>query len=388
MSSISTVIRRDSFVFAIFLSAFVYLLLVFGGVLPFSDEDSLKPIMKGVMLVGFILLFCFVDFRRKSVESLLLFSAAGLFFGVLLLVRASNFEFAVEKIDGAIVCSCIVALLLDHGYRRFGRERFQFAFVIFSVFVLILTVVYKIRFGFFDRSTRFFLNGPIVYGWIMGLCAILSFDLWSSRRHSYLLFLSFGFFLALIWTESKGSVLAFLLAMCVYLLWDLRRNIKSIVFVFCFLFCVFFLFSDVLMDMLSNSRLAAVGRFLNGDLGGADEGSFGVRSILAEKATQEFWDNPIFGIGIGEFRFGEYVYPHNQHLEIFAELGVFFGIAHLLFVFSSFVVASRVNKAIILLFAVAASFSGDASYLRFLYSFCLIGYLGREPVSRGQVREA
>ncbi|MGT2512712.1 O-antigen ligase family protein [Cupriavidus basilensis] len=153
-------------------------------------------------------------------------------------------------------------------------------------------------------------------------------------------------------------------------------------FVFCFVF--FFLFSDVLMDMLSNSRLAAVGRFLNGDLGGADEGSFGVRSILAEKATQEFWDNPILGIGIGEFRFGEYVYPHNQHLEIFAELGVFFGIAHLLFVFSSFVVASRVNKAIILLFAVAASFSGDASYLRFLYSFCLLGFLGRGSISKIQ----
>jgi hypothetical protein len=357
------------------LAGVVYLLLVSGGILPFVAGEPLKSSFKGVMLIAVLCVLYQSRFQRNVVLPLGKFLMIGLILGFLELGRSTNISFALEKIDGAILCSVAAAFILDQGYRRFGQEKFQYAFLVWAFLILIMTIVYKFNLGFFDRGIRFFLNGPIVFGWIMGLCGLIAFHLWMTERKVVLILMFFIFFIALLWTESKGSTLAFLVAWGIYVCLTFRKNIKIVLISTLSLIGIFLSFSDLLIKAFENSRFSALGRLFGGELGASDEGSVGVRSILSEVALRDFWSNPLFGIGLGEFHFGEYVYPHNQHLEVFAELGFFVGMLHVIFLIISLVRANPLNKAIIILFSVAASFSGDASYFRFLYAFCLLGFI-------------
>ncbi|MDQ0024195.1 hypothetical protein J2X90_001990 [Variovorax paradoxus] len=378
----SLVKSRISFATAFLLAGVIYLLLVSGGIFPFAQDDEAKAAVKGVMLFATAFALMWLGIRRSALVPIGLFLYIGLAIGVLALNRSDHLIFAVEKIDGAIVCSAAVALLLSRGYLRFGESELQVAFVAWAFCLLILTVLYKLQFGFFERGVRFFLNGPIVYGWIMGVCSVISFHLWIEKRRLVFLGAFFSFFAALVWTESKGSIMAFVAGFVFYLLSILRRSPKvSIALVVGLLFFYFFL-ADWLLELISDSRLAAIGRIFSGELSQADDGSVGVRSVLVEKAFQDFQGNPLLGIGLGQFSLDEYIYPHNQHVEIFAELGLFVGLLHVVFVALSFWRATPLNRAVILLFAVGASFSGDASYLRFLYAFCLLGFLPTVARSR------
>jgi O-antigen ligase len=150
------------------------------------------------------------------------------------------------------------------------------------------------------------------------------------------------------------------------------------------LFGLSIVFLDFILDTLVNSRLDAIGRLITGTTNELDEGSVGTRSTLFDIAMNQFWESPMFGIGLGQFRFNEYNYPHNQHLEIFVELGALVGMLHIGFIAYSFIKSSNINRSIILLFAVGACFSGDTSYLRFLYAFCLLSIITVHTVQGGR----
>lgn len=367
--------NRKGFGAAFFLAGVIYLLLVSGGIAPYAGDDVTKGTVKAGMLVVTSLAFSLFGLQRSAFNPISLFLCIGLAIGLLSMTRSDQIGFAFEKIDGAIVCSAAVALLLSRGYFYYGESKFQSIFLLWALFVLIPTVFYKLQFGFFDRGVRFFLNGPIVYGWIMGICGLMSFHLWKEGRR-FIFFLTFLLFVfALVWTESKGSIVAFFVGFICYVMSSFRRSPRFFARTIAVLIIFYIFLFDLLLEVISDSRLAAIARIYSGELSEADDGSVGVRSVLVEKALQDFWSNPIFGIGLGQFSFDEYVYPHNQHVEIFAELGIFVGLIHIVFIAISFWRGPLLTRSIIILCAVGASFSGDASYLRFLYAFCLLGLI-------------
>ncbi|MDM0110727.1 O-antigen ligase family protein [Variovorax sp. J22R133] len=356
---------------ALLLATFVYLMLVSGGVIPYADGDAVKAGVKGGMLVIVIFLGIFNPISRSSLALIATFLCFGLIFMCLGLLHSSNISYALEKIDGALLCSVIVALVIEKGYARYGEQEFQAAFLCCALIILIATIAYKVQFGLFDRQVKFLLNGPIVYGWLMGFCALLSLNLWEERRKVFWGLLLVVFICALLWTESKGAAVAFAVAAFVLLLNSLRKNLKYVLLGVLLLTVVYVLFYDQLIYLFMESRFAAVARVLTGEVADVDDGSIGVRSLLAEHALEDFRAHPFLGIGLGEFSYDSFVYPHNQHLEIFTELGIFAGMAHIGFVMLALFRAGRLNRAVILFFVGASAFSGDVSYLRFLYAFCL-----------------
>jgi O-antigen ligase len=373
---------------AVTLAAFVYLLLISGGVIPYVEGEVAKSVAKGAMLVTVLLIACFATVRRSVLPPIGLFVLVGLAFMGAGLYRSSDVSFALEKIDGAILCSAAVALSIDRGYARFGEQRFQAAFLLFAFLILVATILYKAKFGFFDRQTRFLLNGPIIYGWLMGFCALLALHLRSLQRRVVWSVLFAMFLAALLWTESKGSAFAFAVGLAAYILSSFRKNFRFLLALALLSGSVYFLFRSDFIVLFEESRFSAVARLLTGELGQADDGSIGIRSLLLDEALRNFWAHPVFGTGLGQFTFDGFVYPHNQHLEIFAELGFVAGFAHLLFVAAALMRANVLHRCLILLFAVGSAFSGDASYLRFLYAFCLLTFLpgGRDRLAKAPMR--
>jgi O-antigen ligase len=184
--------------------------------------------------------------------------------------------------------------------------------------------------------------------------------------------------MALVWTESKGPLLAFIVSLLIFGVPAAKQRPRAIATI-CIVAIVFgYLLYPYVSSWLVGTRLDAVVRIFEWSFNDNDQGSVGDRLGLYRYAMSLIADNPVFGIGIGNFRFGQYVYPHNIHLEVFVELGVVVGMAHVIFVSVSFFRSSLLYRSVIVLFALCGCFSGDMSYLRFLYCFCLVGiYLGR-----------
>ena len=382
-------IFRGGRVFAFASAGAAYLTLVAGGLLPLAADGVEKALAKAAMLIVFICLFALSKHRRSTIQPIAIFTAVGMVIGIALLTRTTNTAFAVDKIDGAIICAAAVALLLRQGYDVYGQQTFLSSFLWWSFAVLVATVAYKLQAGFFDRGVRFLLNGPIVYGWLMGFCSLLAYHIWHTKRKPVFGGLFFAFLLGLIWTESKGSLLAFLAGLLLYVALNARESLRRSLPVIAVFFAVLYFLFDAVQLFLQDSRLSAIARIFAGELSATDEGSVGMRSLLADIALDQFAAHPLFGIGLGNFRYGEYLYPHNQHLEMFAEGGVFVGSLHLLFIAIAFARADALHKSVLVLFFVASSFSGDASYLRFLYAFSLLALLPRPsiaaPVTHGRL---
>ena len=116
-------------------------------------------------------------------------------------------------------------------------------------------------------------------------------------------------------------------------------------------------------------------RLLTQRLSSEDQGSIGVRFEMYSVSWQLFFNNPLFGVGLGNWHefsgFDNHLYPHNVLLEILAEGGLFL----FLVFFTTFVYifknTSEVGRYILILCLLLTSFSGDLSYLRFLLVFPL-----------------
>lgn len=250
------------------------------------------------------------------------------------LVLAPSMFWMQREVYGAtkylnfVACSGLAGGLIFLAAQRVDAKFVGKAWVFLSSVLLIAAVVYKLKNGFFDRETRFLLNGPIVFGRIMGIAVVVGvFVLRGWTRTA----LCFAFFCAVIWTGSKGPVLSLFFVAAVGAL--LSRRWKSAALVVASLVTVIFLstrFEDSFADV------PLVGREMRGISGllalmdssrdwGANEGSIGTRQSMWIASTDVIATKP-FGVGMGDWATvvhqRAFDYPHNIVLEILSESGV------------------------------------------------------------------
>jgi len=350
-----------------------YLLSVVGGVFSYSPNEPTKIIAKLVLL--FLISSYFVVCQKAIVfpRFVMLFAMISLSLLFIGLLRSDHIAYGLFKIDGVVFATTFLSILWLSLVKRLGEASTFDLFLIICLGILMATLIYKAHYGFYDRNVRYLFNGPIVYGWIMAFSALISLKRWvDTRRFKYqLVFLIF--LLGMLWTESKGPLVALCVAFAVYIFGLARQRPKMVIRLALMAFAGLLLVSPFLPDVLGSNRLDALTHLLKWKFSTADEGSIGDRIAMYHYATASFEAHPLLGIGLSNFEYGPFFYPHNEHLEIFVELGVFFGIINIVFILFSIMRSSYTYKAIIVFFAFCSSFSGDMSYLRFCYCFCLVG---------------
>lgn len=354
--------------------AFFYLSLVSGGVFTFHSDGFFNDVAKLSIAVLSVVVLARLPPPKHAFKIAVAF---GLVFSIPLLLsvfRSFNPGYAFYKIDAAIIGGIICFLLAASLIERFGVLCLYKSFVSFAFLVLVATLVYKIAFGFSDRNVRFLLNGPIIFGWLMGVSALLSVFIWRTQSNIAYLLLMICFSLAVVWTQSKGPLIS-LVGSFAFMYFAALGNPQRIkIGLFLLLVAGGVSFFD-LSALFENSRLDAFQRVLSRSTSEADYGSVGVRAEMYEDAVSLFLGSPIFGVGIGNWQWltnSEFFYPHNQHLEILAELGVSYFAIYFAFLAFSFLQADGVLRTILFFFFVAVSFSGDFSYMRYVFTFCLI----------------
>lgn len=356
------------------LAGIFYLSLVSGGVFLFGSDGSANDLVRlGIAASSIALIFWAAPSRtaiRLAFKFVLIFSCPLL----LSAYAAKNIDYSLSKIDSAILGTVLSFLLAAAAIRRFGFVEFLKGLIAIGLLILSLTVVYKFLFGFSDRSVRFFLNGPIVFGWLMGLMGVASISIWRVVGLRKYAFFGFLFFLAVVWTQSKGPLVAFIAVSGFVFLVQMEMKQRLATF---FLLAVFFALGSQfkLSEVFSNTRLAAIERLLKNSTSDVDQGSVEVRVRMYRDSLSLADQNPVAGIGVGNWQAytnSDYLYPHNQHLEILVELGLFYFLLYLSFVFYSLVIAGGVLRSMLVFLLIAASFSGDLSYTRYVFLFSLL----------------
>lgn len=377
---------RISSLYALFLTALFYTGLVAGRSFSAFGADEIlarSAIVIYLALLGWSLL------SPKNFSALflsLLIATPYFIIFILGLLVNTNTDYGLEKLDSAITTSALCASAFAFLVHRNGPYRSIHSLLSFALIILFLTFLYKLHFGFLDRSVRFLLNGPIVFGWLMGLFFILTLNQWLHTRKLSLILLLGTFFLALLWTASKGPLLATALTSLSIL--ALRVGLKTILVI---LPLALALYSIVpyLTEISGLERLGAISRILHGELAEADYGSVQTRIEMYSSSLDMIISNPLLGVGLGNWAqdaSGDFRYPHNVPLELAAEIGLPLAAAFFLTYFIYAFLGGPLSLTISLYFFICQMFSGDASYLRFAIAF-QIAFIVSKLLSR-QSREA
>ncbi len=294
-----------------------------------------------------------------------------------LLFFTTNHFYAAQKIEAVLLGTVSCFLFLSIIVRKHGWDGYRILAIRFGLLVLIATLGYKAAFGFWDREVRFFLNGPIVFGWLMGMHALLSLMLWFSQKRRMYAAGYILFFAAVVWTQSKGPLLALILSSLLLGILSVKENpktLRNIIVGMSLIGGAVFFQADEILLLLEGSRLQSISALVTGDTQESDQGSIGSRGEMLSEAVLFISKEAPFGIGVGEWANKSKTgadYPHNEHLEILVEMGVPWFLMHLAFIGYAFIIAGRELKVLLIFFSVAASFSGDVSYLRYIYLFSL-----------------
>ena len=384
-------IKQLGFFSAVIAPAAVYVSLAAGSGNPVRCHENVCGYIPEYLLISMVLVF-FATFTRQFVQLKgRLLVLAFLSLALLMYAQVSPMPaFVYGKVFGGLISSAFILVFAGHLLKTGGVDGFANSIARVMLIVLILTIVYKSRGDLLDRDVSYLLNGPIVFGWLMGfgaLCAVnLMLEHQSWRWAIGALALTGGVF----WSGSKGPILAYFLA--VFFLFVSSGKYFRKLMLQSFLVGVILILAAYQLDLYSLLNETRFGLLLQIANDGVDitEGSVGVRASSYAEALELIGQNLPLGIGPGNFALYNpaLMYPHNVHLEILLEYGLIPFLVYVAVIVYALARSGSLFRAIILFFLICMMFSGDASYLRFLLPFILLCTVAnpqsqwRQPIAR------
>lgn len=363
----------------------LYLIIATGAILPIYVDEILFPFHTVYAAIYFAFLLRFSANRAAFFRGMCLLLPITLVMMVGVF-RANDIPYALEKIEGGVLASLLAAVVAAHCLQRYGMKEFLASYTNVTLAILAATMIYRVALGYEigSRDGRFLINGPITYGWLMGIAATIGLFLYHhTRRKKYLIYVGIFSFMIFI-TGSKGPAVAFFAASAVFLIYTLKTKK---VWVLALSAVLAITVSGQVLTIEALGRFAALGRILRGELGEGDFGSIGIRLIAWADSLAIFESHIFWGVGLGnwaDYSSTELRYPHNFFFEIASEMGLFGLAAFALLILV--LLQSRVFFVFLYLvfFLVALSFSGNMSYYRYLLGIPLGFFLEKESrIRRG-----
>jgi hypothetical protein len=244
-------------------------------------------------------------------------------------------------------------------------------------FLLFIAIIYKSQVGFFDRNQLFFLSGPIVFGRLMGVGAALSLIGIHSLKNKILFSI---FTLAVIWTASKGPIIALLITWLTYFLFKMSYKEKAFSLFAIFVISIPLINNLYIIQDFGLSRVIDAFNYMF--LGNLDDGvshSISIRQSIMYQSIDLFLQHPFFGVGVGGWAANisneGLIYPHNFFLEVFSEggllLGGLFCVPYLIFLAKPY----SVMFYSVLFLLISQLFSGDILDSRYWLIFSVLSFV-------------
>ena len=342
----------------------VYLFLAIGAVLPINTPLEIWLAML-TFVFAFGLLFRPLIWINELLTAIIFVSPFIVIFSVGIM-KTYYLDYALMKFDGAVLTTIVTTTLFGTLLRVYGTEIVLKKLLFTILIIFILTLLYKLRFGFWDRGVRFFINGPIVFGWMMSAGAIISLIYFQKTTQIRYFTIYVVLFCAVLWTLSKGPLLS-LSCVSFFVLMRFGNIKRNLLFLIGASLAFLTLINLLPIDQLE--RLSAISRLLSGQTIEADAGSLGTRMAMIPKSIEIIEKNTLYGVGLGNWKdhagsLGYYVYPHNILLEVFSEIGFLGGMIFAIAIVCLWLNCPKEGQAISLVFLLGSLVSGDAAYLR------------------------
>jgi len=289
-------------------------------------------------------------------------------------------EYGFEKIN-TMIYACLVYMLIMP-FACSNKNNLRNFLIAIGGLSVIYALIIVITSGSFSGRGNIFYTNPIWSARVIGWCGILAVVyLFIEKRNRGLVFWATIFvylmsYFAMLTTGSKGPVLSlFIVSLCIGIS---KFNLKIALWIYFLLamFSIFVLFSD--FKLFSIIELAGQqDRFSSS---GVQEKVFeGVRVQLYNMAFELGLNNPL-GVGFGGAAQGNFLYPHNLILELYAELGIggllvsfvmlWIALPRIFIAFRSTQWSLQVVGALFLFGFFNAMVSGDMTSPKFMY-LCL-----------------
>lgn len=298
-----------------------------------SDWNSNSMIWWGsVAFFGIVYAF-YKDFKismksntaDKWMLGFLLISSLSLFY-------AANREATIDSLKTLIVMLFVCFLISKDIYEKKDlRELLWTTF--FSLLIVAVYLYLYVDFNLFAltrigeaNTGRWNANDIGIMTSIGILIAIMLFRD-TNRLMKLLLIFSIPFLLYLdIMAASRKAILMLVICLCgMRILNNPTKVVKNILFITVGVCLTMYLIFEVpFFYELIGWRMEGMVALLRGEPTVADSSSI-TRAMMLNSAMQTFYDNPIFGVGMNNFRFFNIVrvtYAHNNFAEIAADLGI------------------------------------------------------------------
>lgn len=292
-----------------------------------------------------------------------------LFFNSLLI---GNFTYGFEKLTLGLLFPLAIFNLLS--FNNMSTNSIINGLIYSSLIIAVTAIVFKLYFGFFTRGVNFGFLGPITFSWTNGFSFIAL--LFKKSKKNIDQFLMFFFFLMIIWSGSKGPLIAILVLMILNLKFFIplgsNKKLKYFIALSCF-FIFLFLLKDYVRSLNGLYDIIVSPKEYIENQG---KGSVGIRLDLYKQAFFLFIEKPFFGHGFGSWANisnTKFKYPHNIVLELMAETGFIGLLFFILIIFLGRGNNLQLN-AISLFGVIALLFSGDFSYFRYVLLFILFSF--------------
>lgn len=364
----TNVIKENNIFFSkiIILTSFLYLLI--GNVL-YEPRLPLIPgfisINQIIIYFSFLLILISNGIKKELCFSVVFFSP--LYISAIQLLNSADFDYGFYKYFNLLFCVIVVSAMFTYSIRTFGFNDFSKSVIAFLLILLAFSILYKLKNGFFNRQVNFLFNGPIVFARLMGIGLIICI---LNKSFKFRTLISFIFLTAMVWTQSKGPLLALFFSLTLYFFIENNNKQKFKVLLLSIPLVLVFAYniSDIISFQYFERYLSLVSA-LQGDLGGSNYGSLGVRVDAYIETINAIINFPM-GIGLGSWPYYftnfNFDYPHNLILEVLVELGVFIGCVFLIPVFSYFRITINYFFYIWIFLFINQMYSGDILDSRYL----------------------
>jgi len=304
----------------------------------------------------------------------------------------------LEKVTTALVSASVAFMCFNTVVEKYGERELAKLLLFYLAVLLAGALIYKILFGFFNRQVVFLMNGAIVFARLMCIAALLALFGLSGRLRKFAVLI---FCLAVLWTESKGPILALAISLFAAYLYKATpaRRIVFVSVVAALLVVILSLANLYGFDFDDLGRLGVIFALLSGD-SQALASSFAYGSA---ETRMDMWASTIkiipqhpMGVGIGGWDYSVDTYwpaeyPHNLFLELWSEGGIFLGSIAALPFFLFLFGPKNLFWYIALTLLLAQLLSGDIGDGRFLLTFSFLTLLSQaseNPLKRLDIESA
>jgi O-antigen ligase len=284
-------------------------------------------------LVAFLCAMSDLPRHPKKFALLFVLVFAILFYGFLAVVLRNQEPQGFMKYFNFLFLGFLFAFfvhaLSQRGYFKWCAD----IIIIVLISLFIGAVVMKLQTGFWARHNPYFMHGSIVFGRLMAIGLIINL-ISPLRRGNIAYILNIIFMFGIIWSLSKGPILAISLTGLIYLFLNVSRlfSIRNIIFISLLVGICSYLISIYGVPSQLARVMVIVDLLFSRETSVNTSGSTGIRVDMYKESFEMIAVAPGIGVGMGgwgEHYLGgstKFTYPHNLFLELFSELGIFLGL--------------------------------------------------------------